>query len=176
MREEGPKEKKKEKVVRFPCEEKHTPPCSRSTVKKREAAFSRCIADLFCPCKTAPTAYGGVGVGVGGGCAVLQRQKRYTKSAVLRQNAASRFCNCRSATRCCCFSAKVTKRAAMPARFVTNEVVTNRAGFAPFFPSHLDISTSDRLCVCVCARACVCLCQRERERDREGKRENQRER
>ena len=28
---------------------------------------------------------------------------------------------------------KVTKRAAMPARFVTNEVVANRAGAAPFF-------------------------------------------
>ena len=28
---------------------------------------------------------------------------------------------------------KVTKRAAMPARFVTNEVVTNRAGIALFF-------------------------------------------
>ena len=37
---------------------------------------------------------------------------------------------------------KVTKRVAMPARFVTNEVVTNRAGIAPFF-SHLDISTYD---------------------------------
>ena len=31
------------------------------------------------------------------------------------------------------------------ARFVTNEVVTNRAGIAPFF--HLDISTSDIVCV-----------------------------
>ena len=31
------------------------------------------------------------------------------------------------------FATKVTKRAAMPARFVTNEVVTNRAGIAPFF-------------------------------------------
>ena len=53
------------------------------------------------------------------------------------------------------FVTKVTKRAAMPARFVTNEVVTNRAGIAPFF--HLDISTYDRVCVCVCAcvRACV---------------------
>ena len=30
---------------------------------------------------------------------------------------------------------KVTKRVAMPARFVTNEVVTNRAGIAPFFLS-----------------------------------------
>ena len=31
------------------------------------------------------------------------------------------------------FVTKVTKRAAMPARFVTNEVVTNRAGIALFF-------------------------------------------
>ena len=31
------------------------------------------------------------------------------------------------------FVTKVTKRAAMPARFVTNEVVTNRAGIAFFF-------------------------------------------
>ena len=31
------------------------------------------------------------------------------------------------------FVTKVTKRAAMPARFVTHEVVTNRAGIAPFF-------------------------------------------
>ena len=31
------------------------------------------------------------------------------------------------------FFTQVTKRAAMPARFVTNEVVTNRAGIAPFF-------------------------------------------
>ena len=30
------------------------------------------------------------------------------------------------------FVTKVTKRAVMPARFVTNEVVTNRAGIAPF--------------------------------------------
>ena len=36
------------------------------------------------------------------------------------------------------FVTKVKKRAAMPARFVTNEVVTNRAGIALFF-SHLDI-------------------------------------
>ena len=28
---------------------------------------------------------------------------------------------------------KVTKRTAMPARVVTKEVVTNRAGIAPFF-------------------------------------------
>ena len=33
---------------------------------------------------------------------------------------------------------QVTKRATMPAHFVTNEVVTNRAGIAPFF-SHLDV-------------------------------------
>ena len=33
------------------------------------------------------------------------------------------------------FVTKMTKRAAMPAHFVTNEVVTNRAGIAPFFLS-----------------------------------------
>ena len=60
------------------------------------------------------------------------------------------------------FVTKVTKRAAMPARFVTNEVVTNRAGIAPFF-SHLDISTCDIVCVCV--RTYVL--QREREKERE---------
>ena len=76
------------------------------------------------------------------------------------------------------FITKVTKRAAMPSRFVTNEVVTNRAGIAPFI--HLGISTCDivcvtcvYVCVCVCARAyvcvvvcvraraCVCVCGRE---------------
>ena len=31
------------------------------------------------------------------------------------------------------FVTKVTKRAAMPPLFVTNEVVTNRAGIEPFF-------------------------------------------
>ena len=31
------------------------------------------------------------------------------------------------------FVSKVTKRAAKPARFFTNEVVTNRADIAPFF-------------------------------------------
>ena len=46
---------------------------------------------------------------------------------------------------------KVTKRAATPARVVTKEVVTNRAGIAPFF--HLDISTSNIVYVCVRARA-----------------------
>ena len=35
---------------------------------------------------------------------------------------------------------KVTKRAAMPARFVTNEVVTNRAVIAPFFPHRYQYS------------------------------------
>ena len=40
------------------------------------------------------------------------------------------------------FVTKVTKRAAIPARFVTNELVTNRAGIAPFFIS-VDISTCD---------------------------------
>ena len=43
---------------------------------------------------------------------------------------------------CVCVVTKVTKRAAMPALFVTDEVVTNRAGIAPFF-SHMDISTCD---------------------------------
>ena len=65
------------------------------------------------------------------------------------------------------FVTKVTKRVAMPARFVSNEVVTNRAGIAPFF-SHLDISTCDIVSVtyvCVCVRAC--LHQREREKERE---------
>ena len=33
------------------------------------------------------------------------------------------------------FVTKVTNRAAMPARFITNEVVTNRAGIAPLFLS-----------------------------------------
>ena len=62
------------------------------------------------------------------------------------------------------FVTKVTKRAAMPACFVTNKVVTNRAGIAPFF-SHLDISTCVTCVwvgVCMCARACV----KERERER----------
>ena len=79
------------------------------------------------------------------------------------------------------FVTKVTKRAAMPARFVTNEVVTNRAGIAPFF-SHLDISTCGivsvtYVCVCVCVCMCVCVraCvhQREREKERESHRERQ---
>ena len=85
------------------------------------------------------------------------------------------------------FVTKLTKRAAMPARFVTNEVVTNPAGIAPFF-SHLDISTCDIVfvtCVCVCVCVCVCACVRvyvracvracikEREKERE---KSQRER
>ena len=53
------------------------------------------------------------------------------------------------------FVTKVTKGAAMLACFVTNEVVTNRAGIAPFF--HLDISTYDRVCVCVSACVHVCV-------------------
>ena len=76
------------------------------------------------------------------------------------------------------FVTKLTKRATMPARFVTNEVVTNRAGIAPFF-SHFDISTCDIVCVwvCLCERACVRACVRAsvraciKEREREGKRE-----
>ena len=76
----------------------------------------------------------------------------------------------------------MTKRAAMPARFVTNEVVTNRAGIALCF-SHLDISTCDIVsvfcvCMCVCGacvRACVraCVHQRERERRKERKLETE---
>ena len=82
------------------------------------------------------------------------------------------------------FVTKVTERAAMPAGFVTNEVVTNRAGIAPFF-SHLDISTCDTVSatyVCVCGgggggvRACVRQREIETDRDREGKRESHRER
>jgi len=63
------------------------------------------------------------------------------------------------------FVTKVTKRAAMPARFVTNEVVTNRAGIAPF--SLIWISVHVTLRVCVCVRACV----RASKRETEGKRE-----
>ena len=68
------------------------------------------------------------------------------------------------------FVTKVAKRAAMPARFVTNEVVTNRAGIATFFIwilVHVILYVSP-LCVCVracvracvrpCVRACVCAC------------------
>ena len=80
------------------------------------------------------------------------------------------------------FVTKVTERAAMPAGFVTNEVVTNRAGIAPFF-SHLDISTCDTVSatyVCVWGGGGVRACVRQREietdRDREGKRESHRER
>ena len=74
------------------------------------------------------------------------------------------------------FVTKVTKRAAMPARFVTNEVVTDRAGIAPFF-SHLDISTCDIVSVtCVCVRACVRACIKEREREKEREKVRERER
>ena len=51
------------------------------------------------------------------------------------------------------------------ARFVTNEVVTNRAGIAPF--SLIWISVHVTLRVCVCVRACV----RASKRETEGKRE-----
>ena len=80
----------------------------------------------------------------------------------------------------CCGT--VTKRAAMPTRFVTNKVVTNHAGtarfflffFFSFFFSHLDISTCDivfatYMCVCVCVGGgggmCVYMgaCVKERE-------------
>ena len=63
------------------------------------------------------------------------------------------------------FVTKVTKRAAMPARFVTNEVVTNRAGVAPLF-SRLDIIAYDIVCVCR-ARARMCVCVRASKRERE---------
>ena len=70
---------------------------------------------------------------------------------------------------------KLRLSAPVAARFVTNEVVTNRAGIAPFF-SHLDISTCDIVSVtyvCVCVRAC--LHQRERERRKERKSERERD-
>ena len=67
---------------------------------------------------------------------------------------------------------KVTKHAAMPACFVTNEVVTNRAGIAPFF--HLDISTSVIvLCVCVRAHARACVKERQRRKERKSQRERE---
>ena len=79
------------------------------------------------------------------------------------------------------FVTQVTKRAATPARFVTNEVVTNRAGIAPFF-SRLDIGTCDIvsvtwvcMCVCVCVRACVRACVHQRERKTETQREKETE-
>ena len=82
----------------------------------------------------------------------------------------------------------VAARFVTTARFVTNEVVTNRAGIAPFF-SHLDSSTCDivsatevcvYLCVCACVRACVRAWVRaskreiETEKDREKVRERER--
>ena len=63
------------------------------------------------------------------------------------------------------------------ARFVTNEVVTNRAGIAPFF-SHLNISTCDIVsvtCECVCVRVCVRACIKEREKEREKVRQRERD-
>ena len=95
------------------------------------------------------------------------------------------------------FDTKVTKRAAMPARFVTNEVVTNRAGIVLFFLflffPHLDISTFDIVCViCVYVSLCVCVCvcvracvrararahvkEREKETEKERKTETEKER
>ena len=50
------------------------------------------------------------------------------------------------------FVTKVTKRAAIHARFVTNEVVTNRAGIVPF------LSLGYQCIVRACMRACVCVC------------------
>ena len=58
------------------------------------------------------------------------------------------------------FVTKVTKRAAMPVRFVTNEVVTNRAGIAPLFFTWISVHV--RVCVCVCV--CVCVLARARAR------------
>ena len=58
----------------------------------------------------------------------------------------------------------VAARFVTTTRFVTKEVVTNRAGIAPSF-FHLYISTCDIVsvtCVCVCARA-----RKEREKERE---------
>ena len=60
------------------------------------------------------------------------------------------------------FVTRATKRAAMTVRFVINEVVTNRAGIAPFFPHgyqlvHLIVCVC--MCVCsVCVCVCVCVC------------------
>ena len=54
----------------------------------------------------------------------------------------------------------MTKRAEMPTRFVSNEVVTNRAGNARFFPLTC-ISVHVTLCfplMCVCVYVCVCVC------------------
>ena len=51
------------------------------------------------------------------------------------------------------FVTKVTKRAAMPALFVTNDVVTNRAGIAPFFSTWISVHVIlyvSLVCVCVC--------------------------
>ena len=79
----------------------------------------------------------------------------------------------------------MTKRAAMLARSVTNEVVTNRAGIAPFFSSLTWISVHVTLClslgcvwVCVpaCVRECVRTSKRERERERQRERKRKRER
>ena len=72
-----------------------------------------------------------------------------------------------------CFVTKVTKRAAMPAYFVTNEVVTNHAGIAPFF--HLTISTCDIVCVtCVCVCMCECACTHVHACVKESQRETER--
>ena len=54
------------------------------------------------------------------------------------------------------FVAKVTKCAAMPTRFVTSVIMTNRPGTVPFPPSTCDIVFV--MCVCACERACVRVC------------------
>ena len=75
------------------------------------------------------------------------------------------------------FVTKVTKHAAMPAYFVTNKVVTNRAGIAPFFTwlsVHVILYVS-RVCVCMCECACAHMhaCMHQRERNRERNRQNE---
>ena len=58
----------------------------------------------------------------------------------------------------------VTKLSVTTARFVTKEVVTNRAGIVPLiifliiiFKIYLNISTCDIVCERACVRACVCV-------------------
>ena len=41
-----------------------------------------------------------------------------------------------------------------PACFITNEMVTNRAGIVPLFFSWILVHV--KLCVCVCVHMCVC--------------------
>ena len=75
------------------------------------------------------------------------------------------------------FVNKMTKRAAMPARSVTNVVVTNRAGITPCF--RLDISTCDIVSLCVCGGggggggACLRAYVKEREKVTQRGRQNE---